>query len=152
VGTNKRYADSIDERAAQRVAGGPHQSERRPQSGGPHQSERQPQSERRPQSGGPHQSERQPQSERPPQQPLRDWQTPWPPIRVGEVEWIVMRQSKTEPAAVIRVIKMGPRNETFYRVVTWAPASDARSLVGYYTTLAEADRAVMFAPGDVTPK
>lgn len=28
---------------------------------------------------------------------LRDWQPPWPPIRIGEAEWIIMRDSKTAP-------------------------------------------------------
>lgn len=87
-----------------------------------------------------------------PQAPLRDWQPPWPPIRIGEVEWVIMRDSKTQPAAIIRIVKMGPRNENFYRVVTWAPTSEGRSLVGYYVTLAEADRSVHFVPGNVTPK
>lgn len=83
--------------------------------------------------------------------PVREWTPPWPPIRVGESEWIVMRDSVREPVAVIRVVTMGPRKESFYRVVTWAPTSDARSLVGYYRTLEEADRAVLFAPTTVSP-
>ena len=111
MGTNKRYADSIDERARQRTEAPPE-----------------------------------------PQAAVRDWQPPWPPIRVGELEWVLMRESKSEPRAIVRVVKMGPRNETFYRVVTWAPTSEGRTLVGYYTTLAEADRAVLFNPGNVTPK
>jgi len=118
VGTNKRYADSIDERAVAR--------------------RQQPVDERA--------------SARPPQAALRDWQPPWPPIRIGELEWVLMRESKSEPAAVVRLVRMGPRNETFYRVVTWAPASEGRTLVGYYATLAEADRAVLFVPANVTPK
>lgn len=115
MGTNKRYADSIDQRAGQR-------------------------------------SESPPQRRSEPQVAVRDWQPPWPPIRVGEGEWVLMRESKSEPRAVVRVVQMGPRNETFYRVVTWAPTSEARTLVGYYATLAEADRAVLFSPGNVTPK
>jgi len=79
---------------------------------------------------------------------LRDWQPPWPPIRVGEAEWIIMRDSKTEPAGVIRTVKLGPRNETFYRVVTWAPTSEGRELVGYFDTLADADRSVLFRPAN----
>lgn len=79
---------------------------------------------------------------------VRDWQPPWPPIRIGEAEWIIMRDSKTEPAAVIRTVRLGPRNETFYRVVTWAPTSADRSLVGYFVTLAEADRSVLFTPAN----
>ncbi|MDH6182176.1 hypothetical protein M2152_002358 [Microbacteriaceae bacterium SG_E_30_P1] len=57
-----------------------------------------------------------------------------------------MRDSKSEPAAVVRALKLGPRNETFYRVVTWAPTSKDRQLVGYFPTLAVADRAVLFTP------
>lgn len=112
MGTSKRYADSIDERARARhdVA----------------------------------------QPERQPQKALRDWQPPWPPIRVGEAEWVIMRDSKTEPVGVIRVVKLGPRNETFYRVVTWAPLSADRQLVGYYATLAEADRSILFTPKNPT--
>ncbi len=130
MGTNKRYADSIDERAAAR--------------------RQQPADERaRLRTDAP--PEPRPQA-RAPQAALRDWQPPWPPIRVAEAEWVLMRESKSDPAAVVRVVRMGPRNESFYRVVTWAPTSEGRTLVGYYTTLAEADRAVLFTPGNVTPK
>ena len=118
MGTNKRYADSIDQRARLRTDAPLEQRV----------------------------------TARPPQAALRDWQPPWPPIRVAEAEWVLMRESKSDPAAVVRVVRMGPRNETFYRVVTWAPTSEGRTLVGYYTTLAEADRAVLFTPGNVTPK
>jgi len=114
LGTNKRYADSIDERVRAR-----HDAQA-------------------------------PELE--PQKALRDWQPPWPPIRVGEAEWIIMRDSNREPVGVVRVVKLGPRNETFYRVVTWAPASEDRQLVGYYATLAEADRSILFTPANpVTP-
>jgi hypothetical protein len=71
---------------------------------------------------------------------------------VAELEWIIMRESKSEPVAVVRIVRMGPRNVSFYRVVTWAPTSEGRTLVGYYVTLAEADRAVLFRPGNVTTK
>lgn len=57
-----------------------------------------------------------------------------------------MRDSKSQPAAVIRTVKLGPRNETFFRVVTWAPTSEGRQLVGYFETLAIADRSVKFVP------
>ncbi|MFM9877765.1 MAG: hypothetical protein ACKVOG_07945 [Rhodoglobus sp.] len=113
MGTNKRYADSIDRRVDLRV------SER--------------------QTGMPADA---------PRVALRDWQPPWPPIRIGEAEWIIMRDSKTEPVGVIRTVKLGPRNETFYRVVTWAPSSDGRELVGYFDTLAEADRSILFTPAN----
>ncbi len=118
MGTNQRYADSIDRRARLRTE--------------PPLEQRQPRSPAE-------------------QKPVRDWQPPWPPIRIAESEWVVMRESIIEPVAVIRVVRMGPRNETFYRVVTWAPTSEGRRLVGYYTTLAEADRAVLFSPAAATP-
>jgi len=78
--------------------------------------------------------------------PQADWQPPWPPIRIGENEWVIMRDSKMHPAGVIRMLKMGPRHETFYRVVTWAPTSADRRLVGYYPTLEAADRSILFTP------
>lgn len=75
---------------------------------------------------------------------VREWKPPWPPIRVADGEWVIMRGSNREPAAIIRAVRMGPREELFYRVVTWAPTSAGRSLVGYFTTLEEADRSVLF--------
>jgi len=77
---------------------------------------------------------------------VRNWQPPWPPIRISEVEWVIMRDSKLEPAGVIRMMKMGPRNETFFRVVTWAPTSEGRKLVGYFDSLGTADRSILFDP------
>ena len=77
---------------------------------------------------------------------IADWVPPWPPICISEGEWIVMRDSKSQPAAVIRTVKLGPRGETFFRVVTWAPTSEKRELVGYFQTLAIADRSVKFTP------
>ncbi len=78
-----------------------------------------------------------------------DWQPPWPPIQVAMDEWIVMRDKKTEPAAVIRIVRLGPREELYYRVVTWAPRSEGRTLVGYFRSLGDADRAVLFVPPQV---
>lgn len=77
---------------------------------------------------------------------VRDWTPPWPPIRISEDEWIIMRDSQSEPAAIIRRLRMGPRQETFYRVVTWAPISADRQLVGYFQTLTKADQSVLFTP------
>lgn len=74
----------------------------------------------------------------------REWKPPWPPIRISDCEWIIMRSSDHLPAAVIRSMKMGPRQERFYRVVTWAETSEKRTLVGYYESFEEADRAVLF--------
>lgn len=122
MGTNKRYADSIDRRAAERA----------PRHPGPETGH----------AGTPAAG----RQDAPPAPQPRAWQPPWPPIRVAETEWIVMRDAKSEPAAVIRTVRMGPRNELFYRVVTWAPTSEGRSLVGYYPTFELADRAVLFRP------
>jgi hypothetical protein len=126
MGTNKRYADSIDRRSLSsggRVAA--------PTVSVPADAT----------------SAQPAQAAQPAVQPaLRDWQPPWPPIRIGEAEWIIMRESTSEPAAIVRVVRIGPRNGAFYRVVTWAPTSEARTLVGYFATLAEADRAVLFRP------
>lgn len=77
---------------------------------------------------------------------MPEWQPPWPPIRVGEAEWIIMRDSKRDPAGVIRSMRLGPRRELFYRVVTWAPTSDGRKLIGYYRSLQEADQSILFTP------
>ncbi|MDJ0336609.1 hypothetical protein QMG83_15375 [Salinibacterium sp. G-O1] len=87
-------------------------------------------------------------ADRPPVPPavVRQWRPPWPPIRFGEDEWFLMRDSNREPAAIIRKLRMGPRSETYYRVVTWALQSADRNLVGYFATLEEADRSVLFVP------
>lgn len=74
------------------------------------------------------------------------WHPPWPPIRVGESEWIVMRDSKREPVAVIRALRLGPRNELYYRVVSWAADSATRTLLGYFPSLDAADQSVHFEP------
>jgi len=87
-------------------------------------------------------------TQRPPEPPrtVRDWTPPWPPIRLSDDEWVLMRDSQTEPAAIVRRLKMGPRQQTYYRVVSWAPNSENRKLVGYFQTLADADRSVLFSP------
>ncbi len=108
MGTNKRYADSIDQRAAERTAA----RSTRPDAAIP---------------------------------ALANWQPPWPPVRIAESEWVILRDSRTEPAGVIKVVTLGPRGESFYRVVTWSPTSEGRTLVGYFSTLQEADRSILFA-------
>ena len=88
----------------------------------------------------------------PPQRPVNPWKPPWPPIRIGVAEWVLMRESRTEPAAIVRAVTMGNRGERFFRVVTWAPTSEDRQLVGYYPSLSEADQAVLFdPPNPITP-
>ena len=111
MGTNKRYADSIDRRAAERQRAAESAVNTNPE----------------------------------PSAALPDWKPPWPPICVAENEWVIMRNSQREPVGVIRALRMGPRNELFYRVVTWALTSQGRALVGYYPTLAEADRSILFS-------
>jgi hypothetical protein len=80
------------------------------------------------------------------------WQPPWPPIRIGPGEWILMRDSRREPAAVVRHLQLGPRREWYFRVVTWAETSEGRELVGYYRTLDEADQSVKFRPPVLTAR
>jgi|GEM_PF-2275738 len=59
-------------------------------------------------------------------------------------EWIIMRNSNREPAAVVRAVKLGPRDDRYFRVVTWASTSEGRTLLGYFPTLGEADCSVRF--------
>lgn len=151
MGTSKRYADSIDRRAELR---GDHPRSRpSPPSGSSGSTATAGRPPEDPRARLRTEPPTEPPADRPqtPSGPVRDWTPPWPPIRIGESEWVVTRDSTREPVAVIRVVTMGPRNESFYRVVTWAPTSDARRLVGYYRTLEEADRAVLFAPNTVSP-
>jgi hypothetical protein len=62
----------------------------------------------------------------------------------GTHEWIIMRDSKNQPAAVVRRLRFV--GEVFFRVVTWAPTSEGRELVGYFPSLELADRSVKFRP------
>ena len=59
-------------------------------------------------------------------------------------EWIIMRNSNREPAAVVRAVKLGPHDDRYFRVVTWAQESADRVLRGYFSTLGEADCSVRF--------
>lgn len=54
------------------------------------------------------------------------------PYVVTTVEWTVNVPGHPEPAAVIRRLKL--QGVERFRVVTWAPASEGRELVGYYPT------------------
>ena len=80
------------------------------------------------------------------------WQPPWPPIQVADGEWIIMRDDSRRPVAVVRALRLGPRQQLFYRVVRWAPTSDGRTLVGYFESLREADQSVLFAPKQAGPQ
>lgn len=69
----------------------------------------------------------------------RDTVTGWHPI-IAAVElepghWHMITPTD-DRYAVIRLIEV--RGERGYRVVTWAPASEQRRLVGYYRTLRSA--------------
>lgn len=78
--------------------------------------------------------------------PPRNWVPPWPPIQISTSEWILMRDERRTPAAIVRALRLGARHELFYRVVSWAPTSEGRELIGYFRTLDEADRSVLFTP------
>lgn len=54
------------------------------------------------------------------------------PFVVTTVEWTVHVPGHPEPAAVIRRLKLQGLER--FRVVTWAPTSQGRELVGYYPT------------------
>lgn len=65
----------------------------------------------------------------------------WSPVtQAHPVEWVMQAAPGQPPYAVIRLIGFGDpsRPELFYRVVTWAPASDGRRLLGYCRSLTEA--------------
>lgn len=77
--------------------------------------------------------------------------SPPKPIRISRLEWVCMRNDPVLPKAIIRLVtvrqrvgdRLGPPVER-YRVVTWAPDSADRLLIGYYRTLGEANAAVRF--------
>ncbi len=73
------------------------------------------------------------------------------PIRISRVEWVCMRNDPVLPKAVIRLVTVRPRRGDEegppcerYRVVTWAPDSHDRLLIGYFATLGEANAAVRY--------
>ncbi len=68
---------------------------------------------------------------------------PWPPIRLSENEWVVMRNSASHPKAVIRRLEADRGHPPFFRAVSWAPASADRRLIGYFPTLEVADLAIL---------
>lgn len=76
---------------------------------------------------------------------------PWPPIQVSDCEWIVMRHERTRPKAIIRRFDATTEHATYFRVVTWAPLSADRILVGRYRSLEAADEAVLVdSPAQIT--
>ena len=72
------------------------------------------------------------------------WQPPWPPIQISEREWIILRDDRRRPKALVRRFEFGEYNETWYRIVFWAPRSEDRRLVGWTRNLEVADMAVRF--------
>ena len=68
---------------------------------------------------------------------------PWPPIQISEVEWVVMRNSPSQPKALVRHFAATASQSAHYRAVTWAPRSENRQLIGYFPSLELADAAVL---------
>lgn len=71
----------------------------------------------------------------------------WPPIQIGEDEWIIMRTERSRPAALVKRFA-GQGNpdrpaRSYFRCVTWAERSADRRLIGRFRTLDEADAAVV---------
>jgi hypothetical protein len=75
---------------------------------------------------------------------MYNWEPSWPPIRISDCEWIILRNHWVRPAAVVRRIEARNGAPARFRVVTWAPTSDGREFVGRYVTLEAAHRAVRF--------
>jgi len=73
-----------------------------------------------------------------------------PPIRIGEAEWIVMREATDRPAGVVKYFAPSGA-PAYFRCVTWAPRSEDRRLIGRFTTLAEAEQAVPRGAGPRRP-
>jgi hypothetical protein len=71
---------------------------------------------------------------------------PWSPIQISDAEWVVMRNSPTQPKGVVRRFEATSEHPVFYRAVTWAPTSEGRRLIGYFPTLEKADEAVLEDP------
>lgn len=83
--------------------------------------------------------------------------SPPKPIRISRVEWVCMRNDPVLPKAVIRLVTVRERRDGVegppldrYRVVTWAPDSADRLLVGYFDTLQAANAAVRYDIPDPT--
>lgn len=64
-----------------------------------------------------------------------------PPIRIGEAEWIVMRDASDRPAGVVKYFAPSGA-PAYFRCVSWAPRSEDRRLIGRFPTLDAAAKAV----------
>jgi hypothetical protein len=76
---------------------------------------------------------------------------PWPPVQISDCEWIVMRHERNRPKAIIRRFEAKDGQAEYFRVVSWAPLSKDRKLIGRFKTLEAADEAVLVdSPGAIT--
>jgi hypothetical protein len=80
---------------------------------------------------------------------IQRWQVPWPPLKISDTEWVIIRDSIRHPAAIVRRIEFDD-NVTRFRVVSWAERSEDRVLIGYCVNLELADMLVRFS-GEVDP-
>lgn len=65
---------------------------------------------------------------------------PFPLSQARPVEWLMRTTDSQPPYAVIRRLLKGDPNrpEEWFRVVTWAPGSEERELIGYVRTIDDA--------------
>jgi hypothetical protein len=62
-----------------------------------------------------------------------------------------MRHERTTPKAIVRRFNATADHPTYFRVVTWAPISKDRKLIGRYPSLEKADEAVLVdSPATIT--
>jgi hypothetical protein len=67
------------------------------------------------------------------------------------VEWLVGHPSSPSPVAIIRLLRLGPDRELYYRAVTYADAP-ARKLIGYWASLEDAEQGATAAFEATMPK
>lgn len=65
------------------------------------------------------------------------------PVRIGQDEWVLIRENPRFPAAVVRRLHAGTELE-HYRVVSFDLDPARRMLIGRYRSLDAADAAVLF--------
>lgn len=78
-----------------------------------------------------------------PGRPLNDWSSllaDWHPVNLLEpAEWVLRPIVTDPPVAVVRRIRQraadGQTEDVWFRVVTWAPSSEGRELIGWCRTL-----------------
>ncbi|MCW4458203.1 hypothetical protein [Microbacterium sp. MPKO10] len=58
------------------------------------------------------------------------------------VEWVIKSVRKDYPAAVVKMLHLGPKHDVYFRAVTYSPHPDQRRLIGYWGSLDEAVRNV----------